>query len=508
MPRRNTKTQIQGPQAHEANFQHLANQQDTDDAMDKFWKNFRLSPVRLEHGVLSRPVWLVLIAIGPIILLILFSFLIGLTSASDSNKLAEITFLDLKDSIFVYITLSLLFGALLYAIEWAPNVSKMFRSLLTNKILYTNTEAEVSSSEFVKYLKGYAKKLHGRGRYIIPGVSCALLLTSTILITLARGDWRSFSFDTLGGWLEMLHFLTRWILAPAIWGFFGGLGLWTVVCTANAIKDLSPRFQVRPNPLHSDRAGGLKEVGDLCAQVGLLVVVIAIPAMFLSVQRTTALIQTNNCGRELRLFIAENSILMTDARFAECVYYSQGGAFSGLKVADIAEEVNTTKGGGSTLQEIAADYYSKNEAGFQRENLLGAYDIFFAIDFFLIVILIFSVFIVIIPMLDIHKDMRNFKQARERETNDHISQLYTALTRLMDQNKFAEANKLKEQIKFYADELTEIQKYPTWPISYIPVIRSYVTSSFLSALVTYFISVLNISISAEAKDVIAKLINP
>jgi hypothetical protein len=115
---------------------------------------------------------------------------------------------------------------------------------------------------------------------------------------------------------------------------------------------------------------------------------------------------------------------------------------------------------------------------------------------------------VIIPMLDIHKDMWNFKQAREREANDHISRLYITLTRLMDQNEFKKANEVKARIKFYADELTEIQKYPTWPISYIPVIRSYVTSSFLSALVTYFISVLNISISAEAKDVIAKLINP
>jgi hypothetical protein len=305
-----------------------------------------------------------------------------------------------------------------------------------------------------------------------------------------------------------LHFLTRWALAPALWGFVGGLGLRAVVITARQVDRIAKEFHINVSPYHSDRAGGLKKIGDLCAAVGLIVVVIAIPAIFLAAQKTSAVVGAYHCGGEIRQFIADETVDMTQERFATCVYYSQGGALGGLKYAGILEEIGRTVNADLPLRLVARDYYTGREVAFQRDYLLHSYDLFFVMNFFIVVILIFAVFIVIRPMWEIHQDMLLYRQSREREANDRLGDLYHKLTDLIDDDKVEEAGKVKERIQFYTGELTEIQKYPAWPISQLPVLRTYLTSSLLSAVVTYLISVLKITISPEAQDIISKLINP
>jgi hypothetical protein len=478
---------------------------DAGKSLDQFWKEFSLSPVPVEHEILARPLWLCLVAIGPLLLLVFFSLLMALMAGN--KPVTRAAFSDLSDSVFVYITLSLFFGAVIYSLIWYPNISKTFQSLLANKVIYADKEKPVSDPDFFDFLESYRQALHSRKRYIYPITFTLLLTLSTVLITLGRGSWPPLGAGPLQ-LVELLHFMTRWVLAPAAWGFVGGLGLRVVVITARTINDLTPHFQINVLPLHSDKAGGLKKIGDLCSQVGLLVLVIAIPAVFLSVQKTSNAIGTYNCGAEIRQFISDDSIPMTEERFAQCVYYSQGGAFSGLNVLDISEEIGRTVGAGTPLKSLASDYYSANERYFQRGYLLSAYDIYYAIDFFILVILVFAVLIVIRPMWDIHYDMLNFKQKHEHEANERISSLYSKMTKAIEEDDVEEASKLKSSIKFYTDELTEIQKYPTWPLSRLPVLRAYLTSSLLSTLVTYLISVLNLTISPEAKDVISKLINP
>jgi uncharacterized membrane protein len=308
--------------------------------------------------------------------------------------------------------------------------------------------------------------------------------------------------------LELLYFLTHWVLAPALWGFVGGLGLRAVVVTAGQVDKIAQEFQINVLPYHSDRAGGLKKIGDLCSAVGLLIVVIVIPAIFLSMQATTARLGAYHCGAEIRQFITDEAIEMTQERFATCVYDSQGGALSGLHFTDILEEIGSTVTVDVPLRSVAGEYYDSHAGLFQREYLLRAYDLFYAMDFLIVVILIFAVFIVFRPMWEIHQDMLKYRQEREREANERVGDLYHKLTDLIDEDNVEEANKVKEKIQFYTGELTEIQKYPAWPLSQLPVLRSYLTSSLLSAVATYLISILKITISPEAQDIVSKLFNP
>jgi hypothetical protein len=69
-----------------------------------------------------------------------------------------------------------------------------------------------------------------------------------------------------------------------------------------------------------------------------------------------------------------------------------------------------------------------------------------------------------------------------------------------------EADKVKSNINFLNTELADIKKYPSWPISSLPVLRSYVTSSFVTALITYAISLLKLTVSTEAGGVLNALI--
>ncbi len=466
-------------------------------SLSTFWKTFRLSPIEREHKWLTDMRWLTLIMFGPLALLVILwtLYVIVYYKSIGQPPLMQYAFSDLRDPIFTVISLSLFFGALTFCYRWYPNVRDAFESLLDNDLLRDQAGNPIKTADFLTFLEEYRRRLNSRKRYILPTIFILITLIASFFITISRGGY--WTLDKLNQplyLLDFLHLLPRWILAPMLWSYIGMLWLWALVVTTRTIMDLTPQFQINVQPLHSDRAGGLKKLGDLCSYVGLMITVTATPSLVLALQGTYISTQIIPCGNDIQQFVVGQSNL-TPERLTQCIHYNEYFRFS---YADISDYITKQLNSGNTLQSIASDYYSRNATLFDRHTIIGRYSIYYAMDLVLAIILCFAFYVVIRPLVDIHNSMVEYKQKRERETNQKISKLFNELTDLIKQDKFQEADHVKANIKFLHAELSEIQNYPRWPISYPLVLRSYLTSSFVTALITYVLSLLKLSISADA----------
>jgi len=473
---------------------------------DQFWADLRLSPVEIEHKVLTSPLWLSLIALGPLILLILFSFIDALLRSAEGRtiRIAEYTFRDLGDPVFIYMSLSLFFAGMIYHFRWYRGVPRAFQSLLENKVLHDQKGELVSDTVFADFLEAYRRNLHSRKRYLFPLIFTFLAFGLLLFITIERNYWsqgRLYPFPSL----YYLHIISRWAAGPIAWAFVTGIGFWTVVATTKAIMDLTPRFQINMQPLRSDKAGGLKPLGDLCGHLGLIILVVIIPLTALAVAGTNQRAEVSLCEIEMELFVKYDAdTIMTEDRLAECMYLAEGGAFSDESILSKRLEIQAQLSSGS-LKEVTSNYLEGNSELFQKDNLLRRYRIFYYLYLAVSVALVVAFFIVVKPLWNIHDSMVKYRQKLEREINSRISALHIDLTELIRQGKLDEANSLEPKIKLLRGQLDEIQKYPSWPISLIPTLRSYLTPSLFSTAITIIVTALKISPSDEAVGFFSEL---
>ncbi len=473
-------------------------------SLSAFWETFRLSPIEREHTLLTHAGWLTLLTLGPLGLLTVLGTIDDMLYYQSGFEFKYIV-ANLGDPIFTTLTLSLFFGSLIISYRWYPAIQKAFVSLFQNDVLRNQKDERLTEAEYLGFLETYQHNLHSRKRYIMVVILALFTLAAGYFMLASRGYFEYVSH--LNGslrWMSYLVWLPRWVLAPFVWSYLGMLWLWSLLTTTKTIIDLTPRFQVNVQPLHSDRAGGLKKLGDLCSYVGLFIVVIVTPALVLAVQGTIMSTRIAPCGTELQLF-ASGQVDMTEARVTDCIYFANS-RFNQISRADIANYITTQQAKGLSLNQLATAYYDRNKDFFQSQAIFTNYSIYYVMDVIVLLVIIFTFYVVIRPLLDVHNSMVEYKQKREYETNEQISELYDQMTALIKQNKFEEADKLKAHINFLNGEMAEIQKYPRWPISSLPLIRSYVSSSFITALVTYAFSLLKVSISAEASGVLNEAI--
>jgi hypothetical protein len=475
--------------------------------LNEFWEKFRLSQNDLENSLLTNMGWLTLISLGPLGLLLLLMFIYALIyyRTTGQNVVLSYTLIDFRDPIFTYISLSMFFGALIFRYRWYPAIPRAFQSLIENDVLRNQDSHKVTEAEFLGFLEEYRRNLHSQKRYTLPVLFALFSLGVSFFVTLSRGGyWQFGNPPNALGVLDFLHQIPRWILAPAIWSYLGMLILWTLFITTKAIMDLTPRFQINVQPLHSDRAGGLKKLGDLCSHIGLLMIVVATPSIVLAIQGIILSTKIAPCGHEIQLFV-NGQASMTPERLTDCIYFSNS-RFHELSHADISDYMTKQLAEGTPLLELATSYYNTNQGQYQRQAIIANYSTYYAMGITLSIILVIALYAVIRPLFDIHDSMVEYKLKRERETNRQVSNLFDEMTNLMRKNKLEEADKVKSNINFLNTELADIKKYPSWPISSLPVLRSYVTSSFVTALITYAISLLKLTVSTEAGGVLNALI--
>ena len=487
--------------------EQLENNKILENSLTEFWEKFQLSPKYFENAILTNMGWLTLITLGPLgLLVILWTLYVAAYYKSiGQDFVARYAFFDLKDPIFTFISLSLFFGAVIFRYRWYPSISNAFQSLAHNEVLFDKEGNQVTEADYVDFLRNYRKNLHSHKRYLLPSIFIILLIGASIYIMISRGFFGlSDTTLTAQNLLAFLHVIPRWIIAPLLWSYIGMLFLWTIIVTTKTVMDLTPRFQINIQPLHYDRAGGLKKLGDLCSHIGLLVVVAVTPSIVLSIQGIVRSTKIVPCGNQIQQFTADN-ITMTQQQLTDCIYY-QNSRFTDLTYSDISDYIINQLADGNTLQNLATDYYERHQTDFQRDEVIANYSIYYIMVVIVLVVLALALYVVIRSLFDIHESMVKFIQKKEQEINQHLGELYGEFTSLIKSKQYEEADKLKGNINFLSNELNEIQKYPRWPISSMPVLRSYLTSSFLTAFLTYVFSLLNLQLSTETSGVISELI--
>ena len=460
-----------------------------------FWEKFRLSPIEREHTMLTNIGWLTLITLGPLALLDVLdtiSYIIYYKGGDVFQYLLS----NFGDRLFRIAALSLFFGAVIFRYRWYPSIRRAFESLLPNDVLRDRQGGKLTESEFLGFLEEYHRNLHRRKRYIPVVVSILCTWGLSLFITMSRGYY--WDMRHLNNPLELLFFLrqiVRWFLATGIWSYIGMLWLWELSITTRTVEDLTPRFQIKVQPLHSDRAGGLKRLGDLCAYVGLMVIVVVTLSSIAAIQGTIFSARIAPCGSDLQQFVS-SQVTMSEDRLTECIYYA-ASRYQLISRADVTKYVTQQLANGITLKELATSFYNSNPDYFKSEMILSNYYTYYIFDIVLFIIVIFAFSVLSKPLRNIHNRMNELEQIRESETNKRISLLFDEMTILIKQDKLEEANKIKSNINFLTNELTEIQKYPRWPIRLLPVARSYLTFSTIAAVITFVIPLIQLSLSPE-----------
>lgn len=383
--------------------------------LDKFWSSFRLSPIKFEHRILTDMRWLILGAIGPFLIMTLsqiayYVIRIDYWMEAFGGSVSGLSPRVLIDPFLTYISTGLLFAAFIYRYFWYPGIRKTFSSIFQNSVLYEPDGLLASENAYLKFLSTYRKYLHSSKRYILP--LSFIMLFVIIAIVLRNSFMAGIEGNPLLGFVVLVY-----LCMPVVWAIIGGFGLWTVFATTKAIMDITPRFVIQIQPLHSDKTGGLKQLGDLCSQIGLMIIVIFIPLTFYIV---------------------------------DALKHKQVEIISSVVVI-------------------------------------------------LCIIIAFAFWIVIKPLWDIHRSMVAYQQDREGELNEKARILYENFKNLIKQDKFEDANNIKTKIKILTDEIDSVQKYPQWPISYLPVLKSFVASGALSTLVSYLALIFNFTVGDNIK---------
>ncbi len=482
------------------------------DSLADFWRTFQLSPYRRESAVISHLHWVALITAGPLLLLILESTVISVVRFGEIRWTLALR--DLGDPIFSYLTLVLFLGGMVFARGWYARIQPAFQSLLDNNILNDRHGGNIHDS-FATFLNQYKERLHSRKRYLVATFLIIVFLLGSYLVLAGRsvtfaGVLKN-SSDPVRNWLNVLHFATRWIIAAFIWGYFCGLALWALWITNHAIRQLTPRFRLRIQPIHSDKAGGLRQLGDLSGSVGLIIVVVCIPVAVFGIRGVTTVVQSRHCLHEIESS-AQQSVLMEKKDLVNCLVAINRAMDSASYTHDEANDtIQALLDGGyaplEIVREFAEEIAEEAEDGVPlSDDIMAQNRLSIALLLGFVFVLVLAVLLVAWPLWDIHGSMVRQRQRDETMLNAQAVSLYEALDRHIENRQWEEAQSTKSYLKIVQEMLPDAINYPTWPVSYPRLLRRVVTPSILSAALSYGLTLVNAAFSEEGKKLFDELL--
>ena len=214
-----------------------------------------------------------------LLLLLLVDWLIGYGSFSrDTFRLTGV------------VTIVILLFALNQLFERVP---KVFESIW-NRDLIEQKDDESVALRFLAFLDSFENMLNGRTAWIL-GAICALgglFATYPVQFYLKAGKF-PFDFVTMISYYLWGH----GSIIAGVLGYFVGILIWRVIGIAIYLRKLGNEFNLRIQPNHPDKCGGLKPLGDLSLIIGVMIL---IPSIYLAIW---AFITTFFPNPELELYI-------------------------------------------------------------------------------------------------------------------------------------------------------------------------------------------------------------
>ena len=469
-----------------------------------FWEGFQLSPNPLDEHMLKRWYWLLLAALGPLAALVLESFLIQVLQ-DESIDWGRV-FGDLGDPIFASVSVALAVAVLLFMLRWRFIIQPAFQSLYDNRVLLADDEAPVGESVYLKFLQDYQERLDKRWRYIFI-LGCAglgIVLGLGVLIG-SRGasvgdifykDEPELSLRIV----KSLHTLTRWVIAPCLWGYLSGAVLWIVIITTRTIRRLTPQFSLRVMPHHPDGSGGFKLVGDICVNLGIIIFVAAIPFAVFGIPSMILLVQTRQCVNAVETAAGNAAITLEESRYTDClVTLNHALGNTDYVEAEAKDYLALQKSRGNTVDDVTGWLWREIDE-WPDDNAGHSYwrDVFRAQDSEAGMFVILLVGIIVIPLLvlwplwDIHRDMRQNRDVYKKTLTERAITLDEKLAQHIDDGEWGEAEQTREQIAIVRALMPEKIHYPTWPFRMQVILRSLARPSVITTLLSYGLSLLDL----------------
>ncbi len=479
----------------------------------EFWQAFRISPTRLENAILTHFPWVLGIVVCPLLFLILESAIISLLVHDEF--LLDTVFQDLSDPIFSFLTLAILLAGLVFVTRWRAQVEPAFRALL-GKDRVSERDGQDTSDDNMTVLTAYQRQLHSRKRFL--SVICIVMLMLIISVVELEGRYASFdefihrSQDPLLNLLLLTHMATRWALSAVLWGAFGGLALWVAAVTNKTIRDLTNCFQIRVQPMHPDRVGGLRPLGDLFSSLGLIVLVFSLPLAIFGISGSNEIIKSRRCLKRLNL---PNRLIepMDRQDLVVCLTLINQAAFSSPYDADYSEQLlQRALDRGLTLDEIAgqmADEFlaeSSDNLSLEETILKGnRLPLFFLSG--LALVLIAAGVLILRPLWVIHRSMVDQKERTVAELAGEAAVFHSSLGREVENHRWDEAGATRDKLEMVQKLLYTEASAPTWPVSFPRVLRYYILPALLSAGLSFGLKSLNLLLSPEGELVMESLID-
>jgi hypothetical protein len=233
-----------------------------------FWQKFRPFTQTFDEYCFEH--WY-LFTVGPYLVLIVLNIIRTFRAQNG-------TFLSLFDTIpfgiagwiVISTTIALSLVALAFNSCWR-HLTKALQELFDEeRITSIRTDSDLAK-EYQDFLEEYLCALRRKRRYLLSLALMALTLRLSLppvtesLFLLANSDL----LRSIG-----LTFMN--VLAPLIWAYFVGVGVWMLYVTGIYLQKLTEKFNLCIQPSHPDKCGGLRSLGDLCLRMALPILIAAI----------------------------------------------------------------------------------------------------------------------------------------------------------------------------------------------------------------------------------------
>ena len=485
----------------------------SDSESNDFWKDFQISPTRVENAILGRFPWVVVIAIGPLLLLILESAVIDLAFFGELDP--SFVFRDLSDPIFTFMSLAILLAGLVFVIRWRAQVEAAFRSLLEEDLISERDGKDLSES-YLTFLRTYQRQLHSRKRFI--SVICIVALMLLISVVELEGRYATLnefihiSQDPLQNLLLLTHMATRWALSAVLWGGFGGLALWVVAVTNHTVRNLTRSFQIRVQLMHPDRVGGLRPLGDLFSSLGLIILVFCIPLAVFGISGIRDVVKSRDCLD--RLTPENRAILpMEEKELVDCLTaITRASLYGSYTTGDAVRAIRQAVSRGDSqielLEQMADEFLEKEYDGSPlRDRILQRNRLPFMMIGGLVLVLLLVGLLVVGPYWTIHRSMVEQRESAVADMAREATALHGSLKHEVETHQWEKARATGEKLELVQRLLNTAAAAPSWPVSYPRVLRDYIVPALLSAGLSYGLTRLNVLLTPEGGLILEQFIN-
>ncbi|MDP6626289.1 MAG: hypothetical protein QGG50_00190, partial [Methanopyri archaeon] len=124
------------------------------------------------------------------------------------------------------------------------------------------------SEGYRKFLKDFERRLNHKNAYLITLVFAVIVGIINFSIPLGEYDWCTVErFPVTRG---------AYVLGDMFLSVFFALLVWKILVTVFYMRRLSDEFDLNVQPLHPDRSGGMKPLGDLSFSVDSVLLAVGI----------------------------------------------------------------------------------------------------------------------------------------------------------------------------------------------------------------------------------------